>query len=350
MKQRSSFLFALLPCLISLSCGGLDSDSGFKEKPDDDTGFTVFKTEKAAWENRPAGDYHLTLTHKIASKQYATAALVKDGVPVYVETGGVSVASPDNFPFPPPVETILEIYELLEEAFSAGSSVSIKFDAQTHTPKSVWIKNYDGPGLDYTLAVVNFAPESGGEDNKETDMDRETNVVNFDMERFQTEKAAWEAQDITAYRFTTQILLDYPVVPVRITVKGNAEPEIEPVVHDGFMEPDIEMSVLYGKTVSEIYAAIEADIEKEKSAPRDEHHRVEITIRYNAEHHYPEYYSACSYCDDLPEPGGFGGVAITGFERIRAKSYAAGGQTAASPLPRFQGMNEHPRPEERGVL
>jgi hypothetical protein len=308
MKLKIFFLFTLLPCLILLSCGNLDSEG----KTDADAAFASFKTERAAWENNPAGDYSLILTHKIGSTQYTTAALVKNGVPEYVETGGVSITLTDNFPFPPPAETIQEIYAALEEAFSAGSSVSIEFDTQTHTPKRVRIKNYDGSGQDYTLVVVSFAPQTGGGDNLDY-MDRKTDVVNFDIERFQNEKTAWEAQGLAAYRFTAQMLLNYPVVPVRITVQDTGEPEIEPITHDDFTEPDIEMAALYGKTISDIYASIEADIKKERNTPRDEYHWIGITLRYNAEYHYPEYYSASSYYDDLPEPGGFRGIEISDF-------------------------------------
>jgi hypothetical protein len=314
MKQNLPFLFNLLPCLILLSCGGVDSDSGFKEKPDDDTGYTVFKTEKAAWEANPAGDYYLMLTHEIGSKKYSTAALVKNDTPEYVETGGVSVIPPDSFPFPPPAETVQKIYKLLDAAFSVNSSVSIEFDTTSHTPKHIQIKNYENSGQDYILIVLDFAPKTERTDDKEMDTDGETSIANFDMERFQTEKAAWEAQNISAYRFTTRMLLDYPAVPVRITVKGNGEPEIKPAAAD--TEFDIEMAALYGKTVSEIYASIETAVEKEKTASRGEHKWVGITIRYNAEYHYPEYYLRCSYYDDLPEPGGFAGLEITGFERL----------------------------------
>jgi hypothetical protein len=408
MKLAFPFLFTLLPCLIVFSCGNLNTDG--------DSGFAAFKTERAAWENNPAGDYYLTLTHEIGLARYTTASLVKNGIPEYVETGGASVTLTDNFPFPPPAETIGGIYALLEEAFSADSPPSVEFDIQSHTPKRVRIKNYEGSGQDYLLFVVSFAPQTGGEDNLDVeefdiarlktekeaweaqniqnyrfigalhldypsvpvwvaispdaapvlecppgfsasefeqaekddmffaktiveiysaiesnikdaldyvganpnagvkiqiaynaeyhypeffsenlydrpsgevkdgggwsfeitgferlDMDRKTDVVNFDIERFQNEKAAWEAQDLAAYRFTAKMLLDYPVVPVRITVKDTGESEIEPIAHDDFTEPDLEMAALYGKTISDIYASIEADIRKERNTPRNEH-------------------------------------------------------------------------------
>jgi hypothetical protein len=155
------------------------------------------------------------------------------------------------------------------------------------------------------LSCGNLNSDSGFKEKTDGDLNFAT---------FKTERAAWEAQGITAYRFTAQMLLNYPVVPVRITVKGNGEPEIEQITHDDFTESDLEMATLYGKTISDTYASIEAALEKERNTPRDEHHRVGITLRYNAEYHYPEYYSACSYYDDLPEPGGSIGIEISDFE------------------------------------
>ena len=73
-------------------------------------------------------------------------------------------------------------------------------------------------------------------------------IIEFDMERFQNEKNAWEALDIIAYRFTVRLLGDYPSYFVRITVNSAEEPEVEQLPHDDyFTEEDMERAMLYGK-------------------------------------------------------------------------------------------------------
>lgn len=111
-------------------------------------------------------------------------------------------------------------------------------------------------------------------------------IIEFDMERFQNEKNAWEALDIIAYRFTVRLLGDYPSYFVRITVNSAEEPEVEPLPHDDyFTEEDMERAMLYGKTIAEIYTSIEAGIERLRKTLLDEPNWIEISIKHDRDYH-----------------------------------------------------------------
>lgn len=295
-------------CIYSISC-----DNRSEDVPDFDR--EAFYAEKQAWESQNIDRYYLSLTHTLGSQTFTSHAQVTDDIPSYIETGVVSLVSTRaDFPFPPLAETIDGIYKTVEEVWKKGFPITISYDSLEHTPKNIKITGYTENGTDYTL-VVTFSRNSFETEEDDEDMDRKDDIVNFDMERFQNEKAAWEAQGITAYRFTRQMLLNMPVDPARITVKGNEELEIEVLPHnDNFTLSDIEMLALYGKTISEIYVSIEADIEKQRKKPRDEHNWVGVTLRYNVDYHFPEYYSMFFSHDDLPLPGGDIGFEISDFE------------------------------------
>jgi hypothetical protein len=144
---------------------------------------------------------------------------------------------------------------------------------------------------------------------------------NFDWNRFNQEKAAWEAQEITSYRFTTQIIVNYPVVPVHITVVPNTEPllEFEPLPNFPEAGTDLEMATIYGKTIADVYTEIKAKVERLQTAyanEQDKNNQVTFTIRYNTEYHYPEYFVLSKLYDRLSLPGGRGGIEITDFEAL----------------------------------
>ncbi|MDR2393874.1 MAG: DUF6174 domain-containing protein [Treponema sp.] len=98
---------------------------------------------------------------------------------------------------------------------------------------------------------------------------------------FYQEKAAWEAQDIKAYRFTARTRLNIPTRPVTITVTEGTEPVIESE-HDHF-------DVLYGKTILDIYTGIEDTVREEKQSYAEAGYSLKFNVRYNDQYHYPEF-------------------------------------------------------------
>jgi hypothetical protein len=320
--MKKLWVFAL--AALAVSCGDGIPVNG---KPETSADRAVFEAERAAWEAQNIQNYRFIGTLNLDYPSVPVLVTISpDADPVlecppgFSETEFEQEAEKYHMFF---AKTIGEIYSAIEsnieEALndvSANPNVDVKiqiaYNAEYHYPESFSTGLYDRPsgqardGGGWGFEISGF---------EQLDyMEWKTDAVHFDRERFQNERAAWEAQDITAYRFTAQMLLDYPVVPVRITVKDTGEPEVEPVIHDDLTEPDIEMAALYGKTIPDICASIEASIEKERNTPREEHHWTGITLKYNAEYHYPEFYSACEYYDDLPLPGGFTGVEISDFE------------------------------------
>ncbi|MDR0760155.1 MAG: DUF6174 domain-containing protein [Treponema sp.] len=297
MTTKSLFfalITGLVPCFL-FSCGNLNN-----EEAPNNADYAAFKTEKTAWETNAVREYYLTLTHANGSSRYTTASIVKDGTPEYVETGGASVTLTGNFPFPPLAQTIQEIYELLEEKFSDNASVEVVFDTQSHIPKSVTIKNYNGSGNDYLL-TVDFIVAAKGDEPLDTASGEYRDVEEFDMDLFRAEKEAWLAQNIQNYQFTSTNFPGFPPVPVLTIVSPDAEPKLEypadfPENEFGYPSGE-DLLIPYGKTIEEIYSRIEYII-NEDALPyvkEDPANGVRIKITYNAEYHYPEYFFVSKY-------------------------------------------------------
>jgi hypothetical protein len=310
---------ALAACLL-VSCGNLSLNN---DKENGVSDYITFKTEKNAWETNAVTAYYLTLTHANGSARYTTVSLVKDDTPEYVEIGGVSVTLTDNFPFPPLAQTIQEIYEILEAAFSQNASVEVVFDTQSHTPISVTIKNYNGSGKDYIL-TVDFTVAAKGDDPLNTSPGEYQEAEEFDMDLFRAEKEAWLAQNIQNYQFISKNFPGFPAVPVLIIVSSDAEPKLEcppdfpKTEFDQESEEDLLIHSIYGKTIEEIYSRIEYIIEQEALpyVKEDSANGVQIKITYNAEYHYPEYFFIAKYKSDIQTIGGFTIFEIRNFKRL----------------------------------
>lgn len=302
----TSFVFLSLALALLFSCG-----SEFQKNTDTPAvGKDVekFKIERGAWETLAPSRYFLFITHTLGTQTFTSYAAVSDNVPAYYETGGaVVVLAPDEFPFVPFAETVDDLYDKIEDAWNASKDVTVSYDRETHTPKKVVIQNYTGTHQ-YTIEL-SFSIKPQGEENPVTE---EPTNGGFDFERFNAERAAWEARGIKAYRLVMEFLYDYPFTPIRLTVNADQEPFVESFP-PGFSGETPE--TLFGKTVSEFFAKIEADIRQAEARYQgDEHYQLISEIRYNAVYHYPEYFHIGATYDGLPEPGGGTGFTITSFE------------------------------------
>jgi hypothetical protein len=149
---------------------------------------------------------------------------------------------------------------------------------------------------------------------------REVSLIDFDKEKFDRERTAWEAQNRDSYRYQITALTDTPVAPVKVTVLPDAEPLIEYVPgYTLFWEDDAgEVVRRHGNTITALYAAMEADItwlqnEAERIREKEEI-EIRITIIYNEDYHYPEYFVSGTYYYGEPSTGGTYGFRINNFE------------------------------------
>jgi hypothetical protein len=169
-----------------------------------------------------------------------------------------------------------------------------------------------------TIGDANVSDPTFTDDEKKKKPETATEAKPFDSVTFAAEKAAWEAQNISDYEFAMQMLLDMPTVPIEITVSNGtalkiASPDSFPA--ETFGTADMELSMLYGKTIPEIYASIDAVIKRlQEDKNESEHDSVMITVSYNEEYHYPTYFLYTELYDDNPLPGGSIGIEISGFE------------------------------------
>jgi hypothetical protein len=142
--------------------------------------------------------------------------------------------------------------------------------------------------------------------------------INFDKETFDRERAVWEAQNRDSYRYQILSISDPPVAPVQITVLPDAEPLIEYAPgYVLFRGDDAEETVRrHGNTITGLYAAMEADItELQKKAERlRENEELRISIIYNEDYHYPEYFCSGTYRNGMQSTGGAYGFKIDSFE------------------------------------
>ncbi|MDR1230465.1 MAG: hypothetical protein LBK61_03580 [Spirochaetaceae bacterium] len=147
-------------------------------------------------------------------------------------------------------------------------------------------------------------------------------VEKFDTARLKAEKEAWKAQNIQKYRFIGTLSLDYPSVPVWVTISPGADPVLE--CPPGFSKTEFEQEeekyyMFFAKPIEEIYSAIEANIDEAlNEVSANPNVGITVYIAYNAESHYPESFFTGSY--DRPSgevgDGGGWGFKISGFEVI----------------------------------
>jgi hypothetical protein len=327
-KQCILLLIELVSCSL-LSCGVRDllNDDTYENgenKEIDDTVFATFKAEKTEWEKSAITEYYLTLTHQKGLSRYTTTALIKDDTPQYIETGGVSVTLTDNFPFSPLAETVQEIYETLEDAFRNKTSIDVSFDALSHTPISITLNNYNGSGDNYVI-IIDSVVIAQKEEPLIADGEEYVDAKVFNMTLFNAEKEAWFAQDMQDYRYIINTFLDFPTVPVLITVSANSNSEFE--CPSGFSKADFEQAKerdllkfsTFGKTIDELYSEIEYRIKEDVSqySDKDQDEGAKIAVVYNTEYHYPEYFSIIYYRGNEIADGGGMSFRISGFERLK---------------------------------
>ncbi|MDR3160385.1 MAG: DUF6174 domain-containing protein [Spirochaetaceae bacterium] len=121
----------------------------------------------------------------------------------------------------------------------------------------------------------------------------------FDEALFRKERAAWEAQGLRYYRFAATCRASFAgFAPETFECTVFPDREAEVVLTSHYM-PD----VYYGDTIDEIYQYIADTV-------ANGGHRLNITVRYNKEYHYPEYLFESS------RGGGSDELEITEFEPL----------------------------------
>jgi len=137
----------------------------------------------------------------------------------------------------------------------------------------------------------------------------------FNFTRFDSERAAWEALGINAYRFTGKSFASYtPTVPVTVTVLPGTEPELTyDTEEDGgdfldYISRRRPFPPFFGITIDELFD----DIRERALGFSD----GIVTIRYNQKYHYPESF----YVDNGGGNGGQSSLDITHFEVLEDES------------------------------
>jgi hypothetical protein len=290
------FVFAAVMCACqSESTPPSNTPTDSKGK---DAILASLNSEKAAWETQGINGYYLTLTHAKGTAKYATKTLISDGSePKFVETGsvGVTILTAD-FPFPPLAVTVPDIYKIAKDAASKGSTVEIRYDSKYHFPEYVRFG-------DDTITVKSLEPITKS-DTLEAD--------GFDFERHSKEKAAWEALNITSYRYTGELILGVPTEPVTITVTPDGTEVLESE------ETDEHWNYFYKEAISDIFDAIALNVKEDVLRMQNSKYTIKFRIEYDEKYHYPAYFISIE-CDTDGEPldGSGGGVEITSFTKLK---------------------------------
>jgi hypothetical protein len=133
----------------------------------------------------------------------------------------------------------------------------------------------------------------------------------FDMAVFDAERAMWEAQNLTHYRFTRRFKSNPPHPDLTFEVAPDMEPELIQPAEDEEWQWLPSEAEDFGRTIDEVYAII-----LERFAPEiaEDH---SLSIRYNTEYHYPEWFeSRTIFPPGWNGGGGLFGFEISGFERL----------------------------------
>lgn len=127
----------------------------------------------------------------------------------------------------------------------------------------------------------------------------------FDRAVFEAERAAWEAQGLTRYRFTRKFDSNPPHPELTFEVAPGREPElIQPAGDEQWQWLPSEAEG-FGRTIDEVYAII---LERFVPEIADD---ISFSIRYNTEYHYPEWFE---FRVILPPDFTGGGGTLFGFE------------------------------------
>jgi len=111
----------------------------------------------------------------------------------------------------------------------------------------------------------------------------------FDSARLESERAAWESQNMNQYRFTGRSYLsNKKTVPIMVTVLPDAEPELSckdrwKDVGEKLISSGIPFSPFEGKTIDELYSSIKEVMESYSNK------NYGTYIRYDQTYHYPAY-------------------------------------------------------------
>jgi hypothetical protein len=344
----------LLLCLLAIlavSCGGVgtldDSDSrksenntipGY-EKPElnpyappgcQPLNKAVLEDEWAKWKALDLPDYCFTRTFNSNPPIPETIVLIQAGREPQVlpaRDGAVDFNLWDSAAIMG--NTIDEIYATILKEFvpRVGNETeyphwfTIRYNAEYHYPEYFSSEVVELPqhgnildGGYFGITITNFEVYEKPELNPYAP----PGCQPFDKAELEDEWAKWKALALPAYRFTRTFNSNPPRPKTIVTIQAGKEPEVVPARGVELDLAQGDGTAIMGNTIDEIYAAI---LRAYVSRIGDEtNYPYLFTIRYNAEYHYPEYFSeVIHFTPPFMVLGGYIGIEITHFEVLEVE-------------------------------
>lgn len=321
----------------------------------EDFDLVAFNRERAAWEKQGIADYVFTVKELSSDFHrgyvYGRITVAENYYLLNIES---LVPVEDWFWVSPPEyhaalnnvyvtsriekwRSVFSIYDRIFSLYQKDSAqlgkgerlrIKIRYNAKYHYPEYI----------DYSLGIpgderVSFVLEIAAFEIKEP-----IPFIDFDFDTFNREWAAWGAKSIAAYSFVEHHdNIVYPeAYTARVTVADNVVTGIDILSLNDYMDrveasykgelgidPEVieqgianerayyinwvESTVGYWGDISGIYEQIFSRYQKFLAPPHDPNERLRIEIRYNSQHHYPEYvgYFVRNLNQDLI-PGSYG--------------------------------------------
>jgi hypothetical protein len=174
-----------------------------------------------------------------------------------------------------------------------------------------------GKGFLYVLFTILFvflnSCDNFSRDDSRTNEENEE-ILEYDLNSFNKEKAAWETLNIKNYQFVYSYFSDAgPIGPVKITIRKDQVPVIE---NSNQHNQDI-----IAENIPEIYDFVNGTldfIETVKIGTYDGHkiRSVALNITYNTQYHYPEEVDLSTEYVEMVDGGAYYTLKITEFKII----------------------------------
>jgi hypothetical protein len=186
--------------------------------------------------------------------------------------------------------------------------ITVQTERSTAISTPPYLVIIEGGTMSFVGVMTSGIPVNEKPNNPTTPKDDEPL---FDITVFEAERAAWEAQRLTHYRFTRRLQRMRPLPDLTFKVTPGREPElIQPIGDEQWLPSEAET---FGRTIDEVYADI-----LEHSTPPEKPSVVEdiiVLIRYNTEYHYPEWFEfRIIFSPDYTGGGGSYGFEVIDFE------------------------------------
>lgn len=112
-------------------------------------------------------------------------------------------------------------------------------------------------------------------------------MIEFDKEKFYSERLAWERLNVTSYKFVQDLNYNAPRPVIKITVTNGKRTNFE-IIEDRAISYGV---IIFAGNIDELFDVIEAEFEfdcKEINDESGELKDLRVTVTYDEQYHFPK--------------------------------------------------------------